>query len=331
MSLALLHYDALNSVDMITDGYGNTVERRSYDTWGKQRKVAWQSESPLEVMQLAITNRGYTGHEEIVEVGLVHMNGRVYDQELGRFISADPIVQAPFVTNSYNRYAYVWNNPLKYNDPTGFVAVFAVAPTGPIGIASTYNGKQVGLTNEDIDDAKNAFNAFRAGAAFGFAKKLGATDEQAFTFARMVVDPHKALSEISENQAENALDAEDKVEADNEIDSFDKLVESANHIKGSIEAGQAEQYEKEGDPEGAYKEFKGITKPETEVDISRNGRKQKIADDKKDGRKVTYREKTKGKGDYNGPPTISRKNPGGKETKIRYERPKGNSESGRKD
>ena len=80
MSLALLHYDALNSVDMITDGYGNTVERRSYDTWGKQRKVAWQSESPLEVMQLAITNRGYTGHEEIVEVGLVHMNGRVYDQ-----------------------------------------------------------------------------------------------------------------------------------------------------------------------------------------------------------------------------------------------------------
>ena len=116
-----LHYDALNSVDMITDGYGNTVERRSYDTWGKQRKVAWQSESPLEVMQLAITNRGYTGHEEIVEVGLVHMNGRVYDQELGRFISADPIVQAPFVTNSFNRYAYVWNNPLKYNDPTGFV------------------------------------------------------------------------------------------------------------------------------------------------------------------------------------------------------------------
>ena len=116
-----LHYDALNSVDMITDGYGNTVERRSYDTWGKQRKVAWQSESPLEVMQLAITNRGYTGHEEIVEVGLVHMNGRVYDQELGRFISADPIVQAPFFTNSYNRYAYVWNNPLRYTDPTGFV------------------------------------------------------------------------------------------------------------------------------------------------------------------------------------------------------------------
>ncbi|WP_253816047.1 RHS repeat-associated core domain-containing protein [Vibrio coralliilyticus] len=115
-----LHYDALNSVDMITDGYGLVVERRSYDTWGKQRKVAWSNNGPLDVVQNAITNRGYTGHEEITEVGLVHMNGRVYDQELGRFISPDPVVQAPYVTNSFNRYAYVMNNPLKYTDPSGY-------------------------------------------------------------------------------------------------------------------------------------------------------------------------------------------------------------------
>ncbi|MGY5541107.1 RHS repeat domain-containing protein, partial [Vibrio brasiliensis] len=91
-----LHYDALNSVDMITDGYGLVVERRSYDTWGKKRNVLWREDGPLDVVQAAITNRGYTGHEEIVEVDLVHMNGRVYDQELGRFISPDPIIQAPY-------------------------------------------------------------------------------------------------------------------------------------------------------------------------------------------------------------------------------------------
>ncbi|MBW3695094.1 type IV secretion protein Rhs [Vibrio sp. T187] len=115
-----LHYDALNSVDMITDGYGLVVERRSYDTWGKQRKVSWADKGPLDVVQNAITNRGYTGHEQITEVGLVHMNGRVYDQELSRFISPDPIVQAPYITDSFSRYTYVWNNPLKYADPTGF-------------------------------------------------------------------------------------------------------------------------------------------------------------------------------------------------------------------
>ncbi|EOX4412988.1 SpvB/TcaC N-terminal domain-containing protein [Vibrio alginolyticus] len=114
-----LHYDALDSVDMVTDGYGLVVEKRSYDTWGKQRHVEWQDKSAASVVQSAITNRGYTGHEEITEVGLIHMNGRVYDQVLGRFTSADPLVQSPYVVNSFNRYAYVMNNPLKYTDPTG--------------------------------------------------------------------------------------------------------------------------------------------------------------------------------------------------------------------
>ena len=47
------------------------------------------------------------------------MNGRVYDPGIGRFLSPDTIVQAPKDTQSYNRYAYVKNNPLKYTDPSG--------------------------------------------------------------------------------------------------------------------------------------------------------------------------------------------------------------------
>ncbi len=87
---------------------------------GKQRHVLWQSKSITNVIQSTITNRGYTGHEEIAEVALIHMNGRIYDQELGRFLSADPFVQAPFQTFSFNRYTYVNNNPLKYTDPSGY-------------------------------------------------------------------------------------------------------------------------------------------------------------------------------------------------------------------
>jgi hypothetical protein len=48
------------------------------------------------------------------------MNGRVYDPDLGRFISADPMVQAPGNGQSLNRYSYVWNNPLAYTDPSGY-------------------------------------------------------------------------------------------------------------------------------------------------------------------------------------------------------------------
>jgi hypothetical protein len=50
------------------------------------------------------------------------MNGRIYDPLLGRFLSADLVVQAPGSLQSYNRYSYVMNNPLTLTDPTGFIS-----------------------------------------------------------------------------------------------------------------------------------------------------------------------------------------------------------------
>ncbi|MCH6259366.1 hypothetical protein MLD52_22620, partial [Puniceicoccaceae bacterium K14] len=52
----------------------------------------------------------------------VHMNGRVYDFELARFISADPYVQDATDAQAYNRYSYVSNNPLTHIDPSGFIS-----------------------------------------------------------------------------------------------------------------------------------------------------------------------------------------------------------------
>ena len=49
------------------------------------------------------------------------MNGRVYDPIVGRFVSPDPWIQDPKNSQSFNRYSYVWNNPLRYTDPSGEV------------------------------------------------------------------------------------------------------------------------------------------------------------------------------------------------------------------
>ena len=49
------------------------------------------------------------------------MNGRIYDPLLGRFLSADVVVQFPGSLQSYNRYSYVRNNPLTAADPSGFL------------------------------------------------------------------------------------------------------------------------------------------------------------------------------------------------------------------
>jgi hypothetical protein len=48
------------------------------------------------------------------------MNGRIYDPTLGRFLQADPNIQAPMNSQNYNRYSYVLNNPLSYTDPSGY-------------------------------------------------------------------------------------------------------------------------------------------------------------------------------------------------------------------
>jgi hypothetical protein len=62
------------------------------------------------------------------------MNGRVYDPQIGRFLSADTYIQDPYNTQSYNRYSYTINNPLKYTDPDGnfFLAFLAAAITKTI-------------------------------------------------------------------------------------------------------------------------------------------------------------------------------------------------------
>jgi RHS repeat-associated protein len=57
------------------------------------------------------------------EQQLIHMNGRVYDYNLGRFMSVDPLIQSPTSTQSINPYSYIMNNPLAGTDPTGYAAV----------------------------------------------------------------------------------------------------------------------------------------------------------------------------------------------------------------
>jgi RHS repeat-associated protein len=112
-----VYTDYLGSLRCITDSIGNIKQRLSYDAWGNRR-------DPITGAKLIATNgllfaRGFTGHEHLDEMGLINMNGRMYDPALGVFISPDNFVQAPDNTQNFNRYAYCLNNPLLYKDPSG--------------------------------------------------------------------------------------------------------------------------------------------------------------------------------------------------------------------
>ncbi|GGF09328.1 RHS repeat-associated core domain-containing protein [Flavobacterium limi] len=112
-----LHRDYQESIIAISNQAGTIVEKRLFDPWGNIIKVLDGAGNTLT--GLTLLDRGYTGHEHLQSVGFIHMNGRLYDPKLRRFIQADNNIQNPFDSQNYNRYGYVLNNPLKYTDPSG--------------------------------------------------------------------------------------------------------------------------------------------------------------------------------------------------------------------
>ena len=124
-AMEYLHRDHLGSVEAVTDAGGASLLVQAYDPFGERRKSDWMgmlSASERQTLadnQPLKTSRGYTGHEHLDRTGFIHMNGRLYDPQLGRFLSPDPIVAAPGSSQSWNSYSYVSNSPLSYVDPGG--------------------------------------------------------------------------------------------------------------------------------------------------------------------------------------------------------------------
>ncbi|MBC3879965.1 VCBS repeat-containing protein [Undibacterium sp. LX40W] len=142
IDLLWTHSDRIGSVIAMTDIGGNLVERLAYDSWGKRRALNG-AEDIGNIIDGVKDNKGFTGHEMLDKLDLVHMNGRIYDPFVARFMSADPIIQDPFHSQSYNRYTYVWNNPTNLTDPTGFVAAGRASGAEQFQCAIT-SGCQVG-------------------------------------------------------------------------------------------------------------------------------------------------------------------------------------------
>jgi RHS repeat-associated protein len=140
-TLRYFHHDHLGSIAAISNETGQVVERLAYDPWGKRRYPNGLPDSQDQLVGQN-TERGYTEHEHLDEMDVIHMNGRIYDPLIGRFMSADPFIQAPFNLKSFNRYSYVWNNPLSMWDPTGYGAY-----------ADSISGAGYGTSNGSHDPA----------------------------------------------------------------------------------------------------------------------------------------------------------------------------------
>ena len=127
-----MHRDHLGSVEAVTDASGNELVVLGYDPYGERRKPDWTGQLTRAEIETLLdahgerVSRGFTRHEHLDRTGLIHMNGRMYDPRLGRFLSPDPVVGDPTSSWPWNLYSYARNNPLSYVDPTGELEVLVV-------------------------------------------------------------------------------------------------------------------------------------------------------------------------------------------------------------
>jgi RHS repeat-associated protein len=107
--------DHLGSSAVITDSNGALLVKEKFAALG------WNENTTAEENTMAgITRHEFTGHEGLDNLSSVNMNGRIYQPSGSMFLSPDPYIPDPVNTQSYNRYAYVNNNPLSMVDPSGF-------------------------------------------------------------------------------------------------------------------------------------------------------------------------------------------------------------------
>lgn len=123
-SFSYLLLDQQGGIAAITNSSGAAVVDESFTPFGARRNPAtWSGAPNLSDLTTSagITRQGYNFQTTLGNsLGLNHMNGRVQDGVIGRFLSADPVIQNYNLSQSYNRYGYVSNNPVTLLDPTGF-------------------------------------------------------------------------------------------------------------------------------------------------------------------------------------------------------------------
>ena len=105
--------DHLKSSSSFVNQAGATLTNNYYYPYGGNRGGAFSN----------LTTKRFTGqyHESSLPggEGLSYYNARWYDAKLGRFLSADTLVPGPANPQAFNRYSYVFNNPLRFTDPSG--------------------------------------------------------------------------------------------------------------------------------------------------------------------------------------------------------------------
>jgi RHS repeat-associated protein len=187
--LSYVTLDTLGSVRLTTTSDGQVRERHDYLPYGEEIPAAYNNRANVTGYGVDTLRQKFSAKERDIETGLDYFNARYYASMQSRFTSPDPTLLSvnTFNPQTWNRYAYVLNNPLAYIDPLGLWA---------LRIEVVYKKNKKGEDELDSQGRKKVDHVVvtaiktRGDADNGatLAKQLGLTGEAAENFAQKVGD-----------------------------------------------------------------------------------------------------------------------------------------------
>jgi RHS repeat-associated protein len=174
--------DHLGSTSVVANYDGSLYARQGYYAWGERRFLA--GDNPLP------TTFHYTGQRESASFGLYFYGARWYDAYLSRFTSPDTIIPNQYNPLAYDRYSYVFNNPIRFIDPSGFKPCSG-RDAGMQGGCTPENDP---FTKDEIIDALKYENSFLRGLDLDKLSK-----DQLLNAYNKLSNFHEALTNLSVN------------------------------------------------------------------------------------------------------------------------------------
>jgi len=204
--LSFFHADDVDTVDTISSATTSDSSKQQFEPFG----------ADLNPSAPEVTRAGFAGNDHDRDLGLIDMNGRIYDPLAGRFASPDPMMATPFWSQGLNRYSYVFNDPVNLTDPSGFCAVgFICTQLGPYSAAYPNTGSSsASAASGSSENAGSALanNAVNLGSVLNTAAFIGGTAAD-IAIEAVVGDPFAARPGYSINGAAQTHRAQSPVKA----------------------------------------------------------------------------------------------------------------------
>jgi RHS repeat-associated protein len=190
------HTDHLGSVRMVTDGAADLVSRHDYLPFGDElppTTTEWTNtaKGPRDPKKFTGHERDYFSSANLEGAALDYMHARYYAPGRGRFLSIDPTWESADLVKpqTWNRYAYVLNNPVNLTDPDGkcpFICQLGVE----LAIDFVTDGNPTGSADLPKDPAQRAAHA---------------REMQAWRLEQRAKEIHSALPEATQRRTTTAV------------------------------------------------------------------------------------------------------------------------------